>query len=63
MSDITEITFFFINHTLARTKSLQEAADYGTGEQITEEISLDVLKGSKQFIQICENLISPEIFH
>jgi len=64
---ITQISDHYVNtglmdhqiwHTLAHAESLRESADYGTGEQITEEISLDVIEESKKFIQICEILVS-----
>jgi len=54
---ITQISDHYVNnglvdhqiwHTLAYTESLRESADYSTGEQITEEISLDVIEESKK---------------
>jgi len=64
---ITQISDHYVNnglvdhqiwHALAYTESLRESADYCTGEQITEEISLDVIEESKKkFIQVCEILV------
>lgn len=41
---------------LAHTEPLRESADYGSGEEITEVISHNVLIDCKHFIQTCEAL-------
>ncbi|WP_181391554.1 HEPN domain-containing protein [Methanospirillum lacunae] len=44
--------------TLAHTEPLRESADYGSGEEITEIISKNVLIDSRHFIETCESLFS-----
>jgi len=45
-------------NTLAHTETLRESADYGSGEEITEVISKNVLIDSRHFIETCEALFS-----